>query len=32
MPIFKEDNIDQKDLVLSEEKKLHIFVTHVFLC
>ena len=28
MPIFEGDNMDQKDLVLSEEKKPHIFVIH----
>ena len=28
MPIFEGDNMEQKDPVLPEEKKLHIFVTH----
>ena len=28
MPIFEGDNMDQKDPVLSDEEKPHIFVTH----
>jgi hypothetical protein len=28
MPTFKENNMDQKDPVLPNEEKLHIFVTH----
>ena len=28
MPIFKGDNMDQKNSILSKKEKLHILVTH----